>query len=43
MPRVTAPAGFFNRFNEALQIDDGIAAAFHQLNSHLATTETGND
>ncbi|MDB5519796.1 MAG: hypothetical protein JWQ17_6554 [Tardiphaga sp.] len=29
MPRVTAPAGFFNRFNEALQIDDGIAAAFH--------------
>jgi hypothetical protein len=44
MPRAMAPAGFFNRFNEALQIDDGAAAAaFHQLNSHPAITETGND
>jgi hypothetical protein len=39
-----ALAGFFNRFNEALQIDDGAAAAaFHHLNSHPAITETGND
>jgi len=39
-----ALAGFFNRFNEALQIDDGAAAAaFHALDSHPATTETGND
>jgi uncharacterized peroxidase-related enzyme len=39
-----ALAGFFNRFNEALQIDDGAAAAaFDQLNFSPATKETGND
>jgi AhpD family alkylhydroperoxidase len=39
-----ALTGFFNRFNDALQIDDGIAAA--QLNEttlHPPTTEIGND
>jgi AhpD family alkylhydroperoxidase len=39
-----ALAGFFNRFNDALQIDDGIAAArLDDLISHPATTETSND
>jgi len=39
-----ALAGFFNRFNDALQIDDGIAAARpDDLTSHPATTETSND
>jgi AhpD family alkylhydroperoxidase len=39
-----ALTGFFNRFNDALQIDDGIAAARSgDLTFHPATTETGND
>ena len=39
-----AMAGFFNRFNEALQIDDGsAAAALLEFNSHPATTEISHD
>lgn len=39
-----ALTGFFNRFNDALQIDDGIAAArFDALTLQTAATETSND
>jgi AhpD family alkylhydroperoxidase len=39
-----ALTGFFNRFNDALQIDDGVAAArFDDSPLHPATTEIGND
>jgi hypothetical protein len=39
-----ALTGFFNRFNDALQIDDGIAATrLNETTLHPATTETGND
>jgi uncharacterized peroxidase-related enzyme len=36
-----ALAGFFNRFNDALQIDDGsAAAAFNRMNSHPSEKES---
>jgi uncharacterized peroxidase-related enzyme len=36
-----ALAGFFNRFNDALQIDDGsAAAAFNSMNSHPSEKES---
>lgn len=36
-----ALAGFFNRFNDALQIDDGsAAAAFNDMNSHPSEKES---
>ncbi len=39
-----ALAGFFNRFNDALQIDDGTAAArFDAFTLQTSATETSND
>ncbi|MEO7157701.1 MAG: carboxymuconolactone decarboxylase family protein [Vicinamibacterales bacterium] len=39
-----ALTGFFNRFNDALQIDDGVAAArFDAFTLQTAATETSND
>jgi AhpD family alkylhydroperoxidase len=39
-----ALTGFFNRFNDALQIDDGIAAArLDETTLHPATSEIGHD